>query len=201
MIVTRIEDLEDTYYNQTYGTEIIRKSIKKTRIDAKLLKIQELEWLVYDNKEWTTFTITVTFQNIVPVISNLGMKGACFYELEKGVFTKIRKRLCRLQKHWDQVLKITDFCVYEFEQGSFFKAVPNDQSPHHIHGLFPVPNHLASRIYDFTNRHLDMRLNKDLRSMHTVSTFHLEPIRLDEAGSWYKYMIKSKGLDSFVGLS
>ena len=82
--------------------------------------------------------------------------------------------------------------VYEYEQGSFFKPVPKDNAPHHIHGLFPVRREVASRIYDFETYQLDERLTKDIASIDTVSSFKIEPLNLETSDAWLGYMLKEK---------
>ncbi len=186
-MITNTNQLKDTLHNQRYGQEIVRKSLSTERS----LKLQELEWIT-SNPDWTTFTITVTFKNLVPLESVQGMKLATKYEYNKKVLTKIRKRLCRLTNYWDTVLPITEFYVYEFDQTSFFKKVPNRQSPHHIHGILPIPNRVLHKFYNFETGELDQRLMKDLKSLSKVSTFLIEPLRLDEKESWFNYILKDK---------
>jgi hypothetical protein len=102
--------------------------------------------------------------------------------------------LSRLSSKWNLVIPIEDFIQYEFDQGSFFKSISPRQGLHHIHGVFPVPKSLASRIYDFENNQLDPRLTKDLKSLHRVSTFLIEPMRSGESDAWLNYIIKDKSM-------
>ncbi len=192
MMITRTEQLEDSLFNQRYGQEIVKKSLTTKRN----LKKQELEWIT-SNPDWTTFTITVTFKNLVPLETGQGMKLATRYEYNKKVLTKIKKRLCRLSNYWDKVLPVTDFYVYEYDETSFFKKVSNNQSPHHIHGILPIPNRVLHKFYNIETGELDKRLMKDLRSLSKVSTFLIEPLRLDEKDSWFNYMLKDKTLSEF----
>ncbi len=152
---------------------------------------QELDWITA-NPDWTVFTITVTFKNLVPLEIRQGMKLATEYEYKKKVLTKIKRRLCRLSNYWDKVLPVTDFFVYEYDQTSFFKKVPTNRSPHHIHGILPIPNRVLPRFYNFDTGALDQRLMKDLASLSKVSTFLIEPLRLDEKAAWFNYMLKDK---------
>ncbi len=192
MMITRTEQLEDSLFNQRYGQEIVKKSLTTKRN----LKKHELEWIT-SNPDWTTFTITVTFKNLVPLETGQGMKLATRYEYNKKVLTKIKKRLCRLSNYWDKVLPVTDFYVYEYDETSFFKKVSNNQSPHHIHGILPIPNRVLHKFYNIETGELDKRLMKDLRSLSKVSTFLIEPLRLDEKDSWFNYMLKDKTLSEF----
>ncbi len=191
-MITRTEHLEDSLFNQRYGQEIVKKSLTTKRN----LKKQELEWIT-SNPDWTTFTITVTFKNLVPLETGQGMKLATRYEYNKKVLTKIKKRLCRLSNYWDKVLPVTDFYVYEYDETSFFKKVSNNQSPHHIHGILPIPNRVLHKFYNLETGELDKRLMKDLKSLSKVSTFLIEPLRLDEKDSWFNYMLKDKTLSEF----
>ncbi len=191
-MITRTEQLEDSLFNQRYGQEIVKKSLTTKRN----LKKQELEWIT-SNPDWTTFTITVTFKNLVPLETGQGMKLATRYEYNKKVLTKIKKRLCRLSNYWDKVLPVTDFYVYEYDETSFFKKVSNNQSPHHIHGILPIPNRVLHKFYNLETGELDKRLMKDLKSLSKVSTFLIEPLRLDEKDSWFNYMLKDKTLSEF----
>jgi hypothetical protein len=186
-MITNTNQLKDTLHNQRYGQEIVRKSLSTERS----LKLQELEWIT-SNPDWTTFTITVTFKNLVPLETGQGMKLATKYEYDKKVLTKIRKRLCRLTNYWDKVLPITDFYVYEYDQTSFFKKVSNRQSPHHIHGILPIPNRVLHKFYNFETGELDQRLMKDLKSLTKVSTFLIEPLRMDHRETWFNYILKDK---------
>ena len=192
MMITRAEQLKDTLFNQRYGQEIVKKSLTTERN----LKIQELDWIT-SNPDWTTFTITVTFKNLVPLETGQGMKLATKYEYDKKVLTKIKKRLCRLSNYWKEVLPITDFYIYEYDQTSFFKKISNNQSPHHIHGILPIPNRVLHKFYNFETGELDKRLMKDLRSLSKVSTFLIEPLRLNEKESWFNYMLKDKTPSDF----
>jgi hypothetical protein len=192
MMITRTDQLEDSLFNQRYGQEIVKKSLTTKRN----LKKQELEWIT-SNPDWTTFTITVTFKNLVPLETGQGMKLATRYEYNKKVLTKIKKRLCRLSNYWDKVLPVTDFYVYEYDETSFFKKVSNNQSPHHIHGILPIPNRVLHKFYNLETGELDKRLMKDLKSLSKVSTFLIEPLRLDEKDSWFNYMLKDKTLREF----
>ena len=191
-MITRTEQLEDSLFNQRYGQEIVKKSLTTKRN----LKKQELEWIT-SNPDWSTFTITVTFKNLVPLETGQGMKLATRYEYNKKVLTKIKKRLCRLSNYWDKVLPVTDFYVYEYDETSFFKKVSNNQSPHHIHGILPIPNRVLHKFYNLETGELDKRLMKDLKSLSKVSTFLIEPLRLDEKDSWFNYMLKDKTLNEF----
>ncbi len=191
-MITRTEQLEDSLFNQRYGQEIVKKSLTTKRN----LKKQELEWIT-SNPDWTTFTITVTFKNLVPLETGQGMKLATRYEYNKKVLTKIKKRLCRLSNYWDKVLPVTDFYVYEYDETSFFKKVSNNQSPHHIHGILPIPNRVLHKFYNLETGELDKRLMKDLKSLSKVSTFLIEPLRLDEKDSWFNYMLKDKTFSEF----
>jgi hypothetical protein len=146
------------------------------------------------NDEWITFTVTVTFKNLEPIEASEGYKKAAIYEYEKRVLMKIKKRLCRLSSKWNSVIPIEYFIQYEYDQGSFFKPLSSRNNPHHIHGVFPVPKRLAHRIYDFENSHLDQRLNKDLQSLHRVSTFLIEPLRSGESDAWLNYILKGKSM-------
>lgn len=192
MMITRTEQLKDTLFNQRYGQEIVKKSLTTERN----LKRQELDWIT-SNPDWTVFTITVTFKNLVPLETGQGMKLATKYEYNKKVLTKIKKRLCRLSNYWDKVLPVTDFYVYEYDQTSFFKKVSHNQSPHHIHGILPIPNRVLHKFYNLETGELDKRIMKDLKSLSKVSTFLIEPLRLDEKDSWFNYMLKDKTPSDF----
>jgi hypothetical protein len=173
-------------YNRRYGNEIIRKTMKS----STYLRQAEFDW-VTNNPEWVSFVSTVTFMNLQGYESSNSMEKATEYEYSKRVLNKIKKRLCRSITKWDYFLPI-QYSQYEHEQGSFFKPIPKSNTPHHIHGLFAVRKEVASRIYDFSLNKLDRRLSKDLRSIPTVSTFKIEPLRVEEAQNWLKYMSKGK---------
>ncbi len=179
--------LNDTLFNQRYGDEIRRKALR-TPIGSKK---QEYEWIVNDPK-YITLAITVTFKDLVPIYSGSGMRLATEYEYDKRVLNKVKKCLCRLRKHGDKVLPIPDFRFYEYDQTSFFKGVSNSQTPHHIHGILPIPTHLIARIIDIDTGNLNERLKKDLKSLSKVSTFLIEPLRRENAKAWLHYMLKDK---------
>ena len=185
----KLEDLKDTEFNRRYGFEIVSKSNSSPSNYYRNL----LNWMV-SSDDWITFTVTVTFKNLEPIEASEGYKKAAIYEYEKRVLTKIKKRLCRLSSKWNSVIPIEYFIQYEYDQGSFFKPLSSRNNPHHIHGVFPVPKSLAHRIYDFENSHLDQRLNKDLQSLHRVSTFLIEPIRSGESDAWLNYILKGKSM-------
>ena len=186
-MITKLEDLPDTDHNRRYGSEIVRKSLSNPRNQWEL----QLNWIL-ENKDWIPFTATVTFKNLKAYEANDGFRKATEFEYGKRVLNKVKKRLCRSSSKWNQVLPIDYFFQYEFEQGSHFKPVPRSNSPHHIHGLFPVHKDTASRIYDFESKEMDRRLVKDLESMNLVSTFLIEPLRTEESKAWLAYMLKVK---------
>ena len=192
-MITKIEDLEDNEHNRRYGVEIVRKSLASPRNQWR----QELSWIL-GSGEWVPFAVTVTFKGLVPYEANDGMKKATDYEYRKRVLNKVRRKLCRSSSKWNQVLPIDYFRQYEYEQGSFFKLVPKANSPHHIHAFLPIRKDLANRIFDFEKGLLDERLEKDLRSIVTVSSFLIEPVRNDEAEAWARYMLKGKSKIDFL---
>lgn len=186
-MITRLEDLPDTEHNKRFGSEIVRKSLSSPKNQHEL----ELNWIV-NEQDWTPFTVTITFKNLVVCEASDGIRKATEYEYQKRVLNKVKKRLCRSTSKWNQVLPIDYFFQYEFEQGSHFKPVPRSNSPHHVHGLFPVQKEVAERIYDFQNHEMDARLVKDLKSMNSVSTFLIEPLRTEDSVAWLAYMLKGK---------
>jgi hypothetical protein len=192
-MTTQTEHLKDSSINERYEERIERKPLQT----EKSLMRQELDWITA-NSEWTTFTITVTFKNLVSLETREGMKLATEYEYNKKVLTKIKRRLCRLSNYWDKVLPVTDFFVYEYAQSSFFKKVPSCRTPHHIHGILPIPNRVLHRFYNFETGALDERLMKDLASLPKVSTFLIEPLELDDKGSWFNYMLKGKRISDLI---
>lgn len=183
-----IINLPTTNYNDRYGSEIIRKTLNS----SYKLKKQELYWMVNEQTDWSIFTITITFNNAIKSIYNYKINEVAMYEFNYHVLPKIRRKLCRKRKYWDKVLPTPDFVVYERDQGSYFKPVPTSSAPHHIHGLFAVQSSLEAKIFDRTAHTLDPRLTKDLSSVKSVSSFLIEPLRTDEAESWYHYLLKGK---------
>jgi len=155
------------------------------------------DWIV-NNPDWTTFTITVTFKNLVPLESGAGMRLATEYEYEKYVLNKIRRRLCRLKKYWNEVIPIADLYRYEKNETSIFKSVASKQTPHHIHGIIPVPNEKVDRIWNSEKNTLDERLFKDLKSLPKVSTFLIEKLNSESPDDWYFYMNKDKLPTNFI---
>jgi hypothetical protein len=186
-MITKLEDLPDNEYRRKYGSEIVRKSLSSPMNQREL----ELNWIL-GNNDWIPFAATVTFRNLIAYEASDGIKKATEYEYHKRVLNKVKKRLCRSSSKWNHVLPIDYFFQYEFEQGSHFKPVPRSNSPHHIHGLFPVQNEVAERIYNFQTKEMDARLVKDLKSMSRVSTFLIEPLRAEESVTWLAYMLKGK---------
>jgi hypothetical protein len=186
-MITKLEDLPDNEYTRRYGSEIVRKSLSDPRNQREL----ELNWIL-ENKDWIPFTATVTFKNLKAYEANDGYRKATEYEYGKRVLNKVKKRLCRSRSKWNQVLPIDYLFQYEFEQGSHFKPVPRFNSPHHIHGLFPVNKDVANRIYNLDSQQMDSRLAKDLKSMNLVSTFLIEPLRIEDSNAWLTYMLKGK---------
>lgn len=180
------ELLKSTEFNQPYEKEILQNSLKS----HTNLRKQEFDWIT-QNPDWVTFTVTVTFKNLVPFHMKDGMKQATEYEYQKYVLTKIKKRLTRLQKNWDKVL-IAEFSVYEFDQTSFFHKTNTPKTPHHIHGIITIPREKMNRLIDANTGNLHPRLERDLRSLKKVSTFLIEPLRLETAHSWFHYMLKDK---------
>lgn len=194
-MLIKIEDLADTEYNRRYGNEIVRKSFNSQRNQLW----HQLQWIT-SNPEWTTFVATVVFKNLISIESANGMEKAARYHYEHRALRKVKKRLCRASSRWNYVMPYDDLFVYEYEQGSFFKSIPKSDSPHHIHGIFPVVSEAAGRIYDFNANQLNDRLTKDISSIDTVSTFKIEPLRMEDAKSWMGYMLKEKSLEDIEGV-
>lgn len=193
-MINTIEDLPVSNYTDRYGKEILEKTLRS----PEYLRKVEMDWTLA-NSEWITFTSTVTFKKLLGYESSNSMEKATLYEYNKPVLNKIKKRLCRSQIQWKNVLPI-HVVKYEYEQGSFFKPVPKSNSPHHIHGLISVKRSCAYRIFNFWTREIDPRLSKDLRSILTVSTFMIEPLRTYEAQDWINYIYKGKSDEpSYLG--
>lgn len=153
-----------------------------------------LDWIM-TKPEWQLFTATVTMKTKLlretkQPIEN--MKQWTKYGYENRVLNKVKKRLCRSQSKWHQLIALEDCYQYEFGQGSYFKPVPKEGSPHHIHGVFAVKTEYRDRIYDIVNSRLDHRLSKDLYSLDCVSSFLIEPLRYEEGHQWMNYMFKGK---------
>lgn len=153
-----------------------------------------LDWMM-NNRDWQMFTATVTMktkrlQASKQPIEN--MKSWTTYNYKHRVLNKVRRRLSRSTSTWSRVLPIDYVYQYEYEQGSYFKPVPKEGAPHHIHAVFPVQKDFAGRIFDFSINQLDHRLQKDLRSLDCVSSFLIEPLRFEDGHKWLSYMLKDK---------
>lgn len=175
-------------YERRYGDEIRAGFDRKP---AELRK-KELDWVI-GNPNWVVFTTTVTFKHLRSIETGHGYRLATKKEYDYQVMTKIKRRLSRSNSRWNEVCPYPELRQYEYDKGSVFKPIPKANSPHHIHGLFPVPKELKDRIYDFEHGVLDRRLRKDIASIDTVSTFLIEPLRIEEAHAWLTYMTKGKG--------
>lgn len=174
-------------YDRRYKDEIEAAYSRK----PSELRKKELDWII-GNPKWTIFTATVTFKNLKPIELGFGYRLATHKEYDYRVMTKIKRRLSRSRSRWNEVCPYPDLRQYEYDKGSVFKPIPKANSPHHIHGLFPVPIGISDRIYDFKNGKLDQRLRKDIASIDTVSSFLIEPLRIEEAHAWLSYMTKGK---------
>ena len=152
------------------------------------------DWMMH-NRDWQIFTATVVMKtkrlrDSKQSIEN--MRTWTTYYYKHRVLNKVRRNLCRSKFKWNEVLPIDYLYQYEFEQGSYFKPVPKEDSPHHIHAVFPVRVDCVNRIYDYSTNQLNYRLQKDLRSLDCVSTFLIEPLRYEEGHTWLSYMLKDK---------
>lgn len=179
-----------TNENELYPSE--KLEIKNRRMT--------FDWMM-TRPEWQLFTATVTMKTRLLKESKQpiqNMKNWTTYNYEYRVLNKVKKRLCRAQSKWNQVIALEDFYQYEFEQGSHFKPIPSEGSPHHIHGVFAVKTEYRDRIYDISNGRLDDRLFKDIRSLDCVSSFLIEPLRYEEGHQWMSYMIKDKTMREIV---
>lgn len=164
-----------------------------TRDASRNLRLT-FDWMM-TNRDWQVFTATVVMKtkrlrDSKQPIEN--MKSWTTYNYKHRVLNKVRRRLCRSSAQWNQVLPIDYLYQYEFEQGSYFKPVPREGAPHHIHAVFPVRMDCASRIFNFSNNQLHHRLEKDLRSLDCVSSFLIEPLRYEDGHKWLSYMLKDK---------
>jgi len=192
-MIKSINELELNEFNRRYGTEILQKSLSNPINQST----QILDWILESNV-CVPFAITVTFKNLVPLDTSDGMKKATEYQFKNRVLTKIKKKLCRSRSKWNLVLPMDPFYQYEYEQGSFFKPVPKSNAPHHIHGVLFVKTELATRIFSFDLKELDVRLKKDLYSLDTVSSFLIEPLIRSEADDWMNYIRKEKSLSELT---
>jgi hypothetical protein len=183
---------ESIEYERRYGSEISNKA--RTTPTRQYDRIIDF---VVSNNEWTKFTITSTFTNLKIVNVTDGMRGATIDEYRHKVLWKLKKNLSNSKNQCFKAIPYEELYEYEYDVGSFFKPVPKSNSPHHIHGIIPIPNALVHKIYDFEANSLTKRLIKDLSSIDTVSSFLIEPLRLDEAWKWVNYLKKGKTPKAF----
>ncbi|MBU3600098.1 hypothetical protein ICN28_06170 [Polynucleobacter sp. 30F-ANTBAC] len=178
---------ESTEYQRRYGSEIESK--------ARVTPIKHYDRIIdfiVSNNEWAKFTITTTFTNLEVVNVTDGIRGATIDEYLHKVLWKIKKNLSSSRNQWDKLIPYECLYEYEYDVGSFFKPIPQSNSPHHIHGIVPIPNFLVPKIFNLSDGSITKRLAKDLSSIRTVSSFFIEPLRVDEAWKWVNYLKKGK---------
>ena len=101
-----------------------------------------------------------------------------------------RKLSVKLQQ---SVLKQIE-TVYEFDEHSKFRYSRDKCKPHHIHGIIGIPVQLVPRLWDVDRDCLVARLQKDLASMSSVSSFLIERVREGHVEDWINYINKGKSL-------
>lgn len=165
------------------------------------------ELIKNERPDYMVFTITVCFRGLRPVMLYNGFEDAAQYFYRKIALTKIRKRLCRAKKHWNTVLPDILPAVYEYEHVNHSKLGKKRNFIHHVHGSIMVPCSLASRIYRFDSCEIDNRLTRDILSSGkssastSVSSFYIEPLKMDSYNDWHGYLLKQKHpgqIDSFL---
>lgn len=160
-----------------------QNDIKTTK--SKLLNA-EATWLESIRNEWTPFAITTVFKSsgIRP------RSGHWLDEYKHKVVWKVNK--C-LDKHANELIPIHDIaCYYEFGESSLMKTLADKRRPHHVHAILLIPKNRVSRVWNTEASALNPRLVKDFKSIRTVSSVLMEPVREGECIDWMTYSAKGK---------
>jgi len=151
----------------------------------KDLIAQYSEWLESRKDVWDLFAATAVFK----AGGHKSNSARWSDEYKHKVLWKIKKRLAH---SYTNLIPFEDFFYYEFEQSSLFKSAAEGRKPHHIHGVIPIPKNLTHKIWDSKTGCLTLRIQKDFKSIKTLSSILLEPIRTGKLSDWLSYSSKGK---------
>lgn len=156
------------------------RSSKQTLLDA------EGKWIESLRDEWTPFSVTTVFKSsgVVP------RKEHWLDEYKHKVVWKVNKRLSRRASELIPIHEIG--CYYEFGESSLMKSFADKRQPHHVHAMLLIPKNLTNRVWDEEGQELNSRLEQDFKSIRTVSSVLMEPVRTGESTNWLVYSAKGK---------
>jgi hypothetical protein len=156
----------------------------------QLTKSQSIQhwtsWFESKSGDWFYLTITLVFHR-----DQIGLnREACEAEYRTRILPKFQRRIERSPSNWSNALPFaSELFYYEKDETSIYKRLRNS-SPHQIHGLLVVPRTRLYRIWSTDASSLCEVLERDLRSLLTLSDWLIEPVRDEALGNWLRYITK-----------
>lgn len=136
--------------------------------------------------KWTPFAITAVFKSS-------GCKPRADHWLDEYKHKVVWKVNKRLSRNAHDLIPIHDIaCYYEFGESSLMKTLADKRKPHHVHAILLIPINMTDRVWNREGNKLDARLEKDFRSIRTVSSVLMEPVREGRSIDWITYSAKGK---------
>jgi len=155
-----------------------------------LTKSQEIthwtRWFESKSEDWFYLTITLVFHR-----DQIGLsRETCEAEYRTRILPKFQRRIERAQSNWTSALPFaSELFYYEKDETSLYKRVKNS-SPHHLHGVLAVPKARLHRIWSTDSSSLCEALERDLKSLSSLSDWLIEPVRDGDLGTWLRYITK-----------
>lgn len=160
--------------------QVDNRTSKRKLLDA------EAQWLETLRDEWTPFAVTAVFKSS----GERPRPDHWLDEYKHKVVWKVNKRLSR---HARELIVVHELnCRYEFAESSLMKTLSDKRRPHHVHATLLVPKCMADRVWNDEENRLSDRLQKDFKSIRTVSSVLMEPVRTGMSIDWLVYSAKGK---------
>lgn len=137
--------------------------------------------------DYQLLTMTIVFKPT----DNMNSKERWESEYSSGVLKKIRKAIEPNPSNRDNALPYDGFFYFErFESNRMRNA--GRRKPFHIHSVLPIRKSQLHRIWSRDTNNLTPRLLKDIRSLGTVQSILVEPLRDGHTIDWIRYITKQK---------
>jgi hypothetical protein len=151
------------------------------------LTLQWCEFFKAMQEDHQLLAMTVVFKPI----DRINTRERWESEYTAGVLKKIRRALEPNQTNQESAIPFEDFYYFERFAKTGLRTVGR-KCPFHIHSLLPIRKAQLRRIWSFDNNNLTERLLKDIKSLQTVQSILVEPIKDQDPIKWIRYITKQK---------
>lgn len=145
------------------------------------------QWFESKRDIWDLFTATVVFKS-GGISANPDLWCD---EYHSRVLNKVRKAIAHGSKNFINAIPFDSFFFYEKDESSIFR-ITGSRKPHHVHALIPIPKCRSFRFWSVENNDLQPRVRKDIESIDTVQSIHVDPVK--ESSTWIRYITKGKSI-------